>query len=91
MRLVIQVDFSTAGDDLALGEIDFENDLTRLYLGVGAQKVWSKQIATGRVDFVLCELGGPSEITPIAKRIYDNVRVRPVFLPEKQTNSLFGF
>lgn len=91
MRYVVQIDFSTSEVDLDSGNAGFEDGLTRLYVAVRALSAWSRQEATGRVDFLLCEAAGPDELISIAKRIHETIHVRPVFLPEKQPEPLFGF
>lgn len=91
MRFVMQVDFSTSASSLPLGEAAFENELTRLYLELKAEAVWSVQKNGGRIDYILCDGPGPRDLTGIARKIHETTSVRTVFLPAKASDHLFGF
>lgn len=92
MRFLIKIELPTESENPVAGNPDFENDLTRLYLALGAQSAYSDTDAAGRrIDAIVVEIGDASELKPKAKMIFDFLKVRPTFLPETTTKDHFGF
>jgi hypothetical protein len=92
MRFLIKIEIPTESENPAAGKPDFENDLTRLYLALGAQSAYSDTDATGRrSDAIVVEIDDVRELKPKAKLIFDFLKVRPTFLPETANKDHFGF
>ncbi len=92
MRSLMQIEHPAEGENPVVRKPDFENDLTRLYLAVGARSAYSKINSDGRrVDAIVVEIDDVHELKPKAKLIFDFLKVRPMFLPETATKDHFGF
>ena len=92
MRFLIKIELPTEVENPVVRKPNFENDLTRLYLTVGAQSAYSKIDSDGRrVDVIVVEIDDVRELKTRAKLIFDFLEVRPTFLPETATKDQFGF
>jgi len=92
MRFLIKIELPAESENPVAGKPDFENDLTHLYLALGAQSAYSDTDAAGRrTDAIVVEIDDVRELKPKAKMIFDLLKVRPTFLPETTIKDHFGF
>jgi hypothetical protein len=71
---------------------DLENELTRLYLAVGALSAYTRINEDGsRTDAVVVEISDARELKPKAKMIFELLNVRPRFMLETDKKDAFGF
>lgn len=89
MRFLMRIELPAEG--VAVGDPDFENALTKVYLAAGAQSAYSDTVDGRRTDLVVVEIEDVRELTPRAKLVFDFLKVRPIFLPETDTKDHFGF
>jgi hypothetical protein len=92
MRFMIQIELPAEYENPVVRKPNFENDLTRLYLTVGARSAYSKINSDGRrVDAIVVDIDEVHQLKAKAKLIFDFLNVRPTFLPETATKDHFGF
>ena len=92
MRFLIKIDIPSQGKCAGVGAPDFENELTRLYLAVGAQSAYTRISDKGtRTDAIVVEISDVRELEPTAKMIFGLLNVRPVFMLETARKDDFGF
>lgn len=94
MRFLIKIDIPPANmtNCRATEGPDFENELTRLYLAVGALSAYTRINEDGsRTDAVVVEISHAQELNPKAKMIFELLNVRPRFMLETDKKGAFGF
>ena len=92
MRFVIKIDIPATTPCAVANKSDFENELTRLYLAVGAQSAYTRINEDGsRTDAVVVEISDARELEPKAKMIFELLNVRPKFMLETNNKGDFGF
>lgn len=89
MRFLMRIELPA--ESAAVGDPDFENALTRVYLAAGARSAYSDTVDGRRTDLIVIEIENVGELTPKAKLVFDFLKVRPIFLPETGTKDHFGF
>jgi hypothetical protein len=92
MRFLITIDIPPTATCPEPDGLDFENELTRLYLAVGAQSAYTRfGESGGRTDGIVVEISDVRELQPKAKMIFEFLNVRPRFMLETTKNDDFGF
>lgn len=89
MRFVMMIPLPTAEENPAVAHKDFEKKLKNLFTEVGALTTYSTLQDNRRVEWVVVDIHDLAMITPTAKFIFDNLNVKPEFLPEMTPKPYF--
>ena len=90
MRFLMRIVIPTPAENSIGDDPQLEERLRLLYVSVGGLKAYSRNEDGRRVDYILVDFSDLSEITTRAKRIFETLKVKTEFYPQKSGDELFG-
>ena len=90
MRFLMRIVIPTAAENPVAADPRLDDRLRALFLSVGALAAYSRDEKGRRVDYILVDIADLTQITARAKKIFDVLKVKSEFYPQKMDDPLFG-
>lgn len=84
MRFLMKVPIPSVTENPVVGEADFNEKLGRLFVELGADKIFTRMLDGRRFDFAHFDIQDLSRLYVIAKPVSVWLKVKPEFLAETQ-------
>jgi hypothetical protein len=90
MRFLMKIAIPAAADNAVVSDPQFSEKLRSLFLKLGAEATYSNTLHGRRFEYVLVNVPDVTQITAVAKPVFDFLKVKPEFLPEVAPKPYYG-
>lgn len=90
MRLLVKVPIPSNAENPVIGNPGFEEELRRVFLGIGAQAIYSQIVDGKRVEYALVDIADIARINSLAEPIFRFLGVKSELLPEMTPKPYYG-